>query len=319
MHPMPLLRAGALAPALLRHTRLRQPRLRARALALVFALGLLGGCASTPDRAQIPQFRQGAATANQQTAQAFSDINTFLRQQQIERAVGQPTLNEGEFLTVLGDEDTAKWSRAFAVIDAYAASLEKLLDPQRRDDAQQELVKLGETIGALDDRQLPAGVAGGFATLGGLLLQIKVEKDAMQAIRTADPGIQATFSTMMTAIGADPNSGVRSVVRNTWQTMLGRISVDFLRATGKDAKRTVVQQYVATMDQRDAQDASLAALRRSLGLLAAAHAELAAGRNDGAQGLIDLVQREYVAYRAQVEAIRKQRASTQNGQQGGTP
>lgn len=314
MHPTPLLLAGLPAPA-----RLRRLRLRARALALPLALALFAGCASTPDRTQVPQFRQGAATANQQTAQAFSDINAFLRRQQIERAIGQPTLNEGEFLTVLGDEDVARWSRAFAVIDAYAASLEKLLDPQRRDDAQQALVKLGETIGALDGRQLPAGVAGGFATLGGLLLQVKVEKDAMQAIRTADPGIQATFSTMMDAIGADQNSGVRSVVRNTWQTMLGRISVDFLRASGKDAKRAVVQQYVATLDQRDAQDASLAALRRSLGLLAAAHAELAAGRNDGAQGLIDLVQREYAAYRAQVDAIRKQREAAGGGQQGATP
>lgn len=274
---------------------------------------------STPDRADIPQFRQGAATANQQTAQAFSDINAFLRQQQIERAIGQPTLNEGEFLTVLGDEDVAKWSRAFAVIDAYAASLESLLDPQRRDDAQQALVKLGETIGALDGKQLPAGVSGGFATLGGLLLQVKVEKDAMAAIRTANPGIQATFSTMMDAIGADHDSGVRSVVRNTWQTMLAKISVDFLRATDKDSKRTVVQQYVTTMDQRDAQDASLAALRRSLGLLASAHAELAAGRNDGAQGLIDLLQREYTTYRAQVDAIRKQREAATGGQQGATP
>lgn len=292
---------------------------RRRTWPLAFALVLLAACASTPDREQIPQFRQGAATANQQTAQAFSDINAFLRQQQIERAIGQPTLNEGEFLTVLGDEDVAKWSRAFAVIDGYAASLEKLLDPQRRDDVQQELVKLGETIGALDDRQLPAGVAGGFATLGGLLLQIKVEKDAMEAIRTANPGIQATFSTMMDAIGADANSGVRSVVRNTWQTMLAKISVDFLRATDKDSKRTVVQQYVTTMDQRDAQDASLAALRRSLGLLASAHAELAAGRNDGAQGLIDLLQREYTTYRAQVDAIRKQRDAAKGGQQGATP
>ena len=141
----------------------------------------------------------------------------------------------------------------------------------------------------------------------------------MRAIRTANPGIQATFSTMMEAIGADQNSGVRSVVRNTWQTMLAKQSVDFLRATDKDAKRAVVQQYVTTMDQRDAQDASLAALRRSLGLLASAHAELAAGRNDGAQGLIDLVQREYTAYRAQVDAIRKQRQAAQGGTQGDTP
>ena len=124
---------------------------------------------------------------------------------------------------------------------------------------------------------------------------------------------------MMDAIGADQNSGVRSVVRNTWQTMLAKQSVDFLRAPDPETKRTVVQQYVTTMDQRDAQDASLAALRRSLGLLASAHAELAAGRNDGAQGLIDLVQREYTAYRAQVDAIRKQRQAAQGGTQGDTP
>lgn len=314
MHDMPYPVAGA------RPARTVPSSIRGwRSWPLALLLTMLAGCAATPDREEIPQFRQGAATANQQTAQAFSDINAFLRQQQIERAMRQPTLNEGEFLTVLGDEDVAKWSRAFAVIDGYAASLEKLLDPQRRDDAQQELVKLGETIGALDGRQLPAGVAGGFATLGGLLLQLKGERDAMRAIRTANPGIQATFSTMMDAIGADQNSGVRSVVRNTWQTMLAKQSVDFLRAPDPDTKRAVVQQYVTTMDQRDAQDASLAALRRSLGLLASAHAELAAGRNDGAQGLIDLVQREYTAYRAQVDAIRKQRQAAQGGTQGDTP
>lgn len=284
-------------------------------LALVPTLILMSGCTISPDRAEIPQFRQGAATANQQTTQAFAEINAFLRQQQIERAINQPTLSEGEFLTVLGDEDVAKWSRAFAVIDTYAASLEKLLDPQRRSNAQQELVKLGETIGALDGKQLPAGVAGGFATLGSLLLQIKVERDALEAIRIANPGIQETFSTMMEAIGADQNSGVRSVVRNTWQTMLAKQSVDFLRTPDKNTKRTVVQQYVSTMDQRDSKDASLVALRRALGLLASAHAELADGRNDGAQGLIELLQHEYTNYRAQTDAIRKQREAANNGTQ----
>ncbi len=288
------------------------------ALALVPGLILMTGCAVSPDRAEIPQFRQGAATANQQTAQAFVEINGFLRQQQIERATGQPTLTEGEFLTVLGVEDVAKWSRAFAVIDAYAAALEKLLDPQRRSNAQQELVKLGEVIGALDGNQLPAGVASGFATLGSLLLQIKADKDSLEAIRLANPGIQETFSTMMEAIGADQNNGVRSVVWNTWQTMLAKQSVDFLRAADTDDKRTLVQRFVSTMDQRDAKDASLVALRRSLGLLASAHAELAAGRNDGAQGLIELLQREYTNYQTQTDAIRKQREAAAKDAQGAT-
>lgn len=312
MQPIPQAAARGLAPGAVHPARLR-------ALPLALTLTLLASCASAPDRAQIPQFRQGAATANQQTAQAFSDINAFLRAQQVERAMGLRTLNEREFLTVLADEDVAKWNRAFSIIDAYAASLQKLLDPQRRSDAQQELVKLGETIAALDGKTLPSGVAGGFATLGGLLLQLKTEKDAMAAIRKADPGIQATFSTMMQAIGADKSEGVRSVVYNTWQTMLAQISVEFLRAPDDEVKREVVQRYATTLDQRDAQDASLGALRRSLGLLAGAHSELAAGRNDGAQGLIDLIQREYAAYRAQVKAIEEQRESAPKGQRGGAP
>ena len=283
---------------------------------LVLALVLLAACGSTPVREDIPPFRAAAATASQQTAQAFAEINAFLRERQIDRAVTQPTLNETEFFTPLANEDVAKWNRAFALIDAYAASLEKLLDPQRRSDVQQELVGLGDAIGRLDGRQLPDGVAAGFSTLGGLLLQMKTEKDAMAAIRRADPGVQAVFATMMAAIGTDQNDAIRGTVFTSWNQVLAQRSLDFLRAQGNDAKRAVVQDYVATLDKRDAQDRSLASLRRSIGLLASAHSALAAGRPDGAGAMLDMVQREYATWRAQREAIDQQRAA---GAQGGTP
>lgn len=287
-----------------------------RALALACALTLLAGCTSAPVRDDIPPFRAAAATADQQTAQAFADINAFLRERQIDRAVTQPTLNESLFFTPLADEDVAKWGRAFALIDRYAASLESLLDPQRRSNVQQDLVGLGDAIGQLDGRQLPDGVAAGFATLGGLLLQLQTEHDAMAAIRRADPGVQAALASMMTAIGEAPDDAIRGTVRTSWNQMLAERSVDFLRAQGESAKRAVVLDYVATLDKRDAQDRSLAALRRSIGLLASAHAALAAGSPEGAGAMLDMVQREYATWLAQRQAIDQQRAA---GATGNTP
>lgn len=284
--------------------------------ALACTLTLLSACGGMPVREDIPPFRAATASADQQTAQAFADINAFLRERQIDRAITQPTLNESLFFTPLADEDVAKWSRAFALIDRYAASLEALLDPQRRSDVQQELVGLGDAIGQLDGRQLPDGVAAGFATLGGLLLQMKTERDAMAAIRRADPGVQAVFSSMMTAVGEAPDDAIRGTVRTSWNQVLAERSVDFLRAQGESAKRAVVLDYVATLDKRDAQDRSLAALRRSIGLLASAHAALAAGSPEGAGTMLDMVQREYAAWRAQREAIDQDRAK---GAQGAAP
>jgi hypothetical protein len=90
--------------------------------------------------------------------------------------------------------------------------------------------------------------------------------------------------------------------------VLGAIQVEFLSASGTAAKRDVATRYVGTLDQRDAQDASLASLRRSFGLLAAAHREIAAGRRPSAQQLLDEVQAEYAAYRQRVDALRQKDA-----------
>lgn len=292
------------ASLLSRQRKIRSSRL-SRPLTLLLVLSSLIGCAGTPDREQIPQFRQGAATANQQTLKAFSEVNSFLRTHQVDRVVAQQSISESDFLTVLANEDVAKWSIAFSILDSYAKSLEALLDPNHRKDAQADLVKLGETIEALDGKALPSSAAGGFATLGGLLIQLKSETDAMEAIRKADPGVQATLDSMMETIGGSRTDGVRSITHTAWQTRLGQIRADFRRARNTDEKRTVALRFVAALDQRDAQDASLSALHRSLGLLATAHSEIAAGRKEGAQGVIEILQREYASYQTIVDARKK--------------
>jgi hypothetical protein len=184
---------------------------------------------------------------------------------------------------------------------------------------QQELVGLGEAIGRLDKQQLPSGLASGFVTLGGLLLQMKTERDAIAAIRTADPGLQAVFAEMMMALGTDQDDAIRGTVNTSWNQMLAEQRASFLVAKDNDAKRAIVQRFVDTMNQRDAQDRSLAALRRSISQLAAAHSELAAGQLGGASALLDLVQNEYDAYRAERETIEKQREAANLVQRGAGP
>jgi hypothetical protein len=285
-------------------------RVSPRSVLLAGLLTFATGCATAPDRDAVPTFRASAATANQRSQTAFAEINTFLRQQQIERATRLPNISEqkdesgvGAFFTPLASEDVAKWSRAFGLIDAYAATLEKLLAPARRADTESALSELGEKIGDVREERLPPGIAAGFTQLAGLLVQMKAEKDALAAIRKADPAVQDVFSAMMAAIGENPSDGVRGTVVSSWTTVLGQIQVDFLNAQGIPAKREVATRYVAALDQRDAQDASLASLRRSFGLLAAAHRELAVGRAPSAQRLLDAIQQEYEAYRNRVESL----------------
>jgi hypothetical protein len=271
----------------------------------------LAACTTAPSRDAIPPFRQGVVTADQQTSSAFADVNGFLRRQQIERALMQDALTEDLFFEALASSDIAKWHRAFALIDSYAEKLERLLDPDQRAGVQDELSALGEKIEAIRAEQLPAGISAAFTRFGGLLVQLKAERDALEAIHKADPAIQQIFGAMMDAIGADPESGVRGTVRTSWETILARIDVrEFRRASGDAVKRAAVLRYVEALDERDAQDGLLNSIRLSLATLAKAHQELAAGRRVSTGALIRLVQDEYQAYREQLKALRERREAS---------
>jgi hypothetical protein len=287
---------------------------------LILGAVLLGvaSCATAPKREAIPPFRQGVVTADQQTSAAFADVNSFLRRQQIERAMRQPALTEELFLEGLAAADLAGWKQAFALMDSYAEKLERLLDPDQRSGAEGELIELGEKMESVGVQQLPAGISSAFTKFAGILVKLRTESDALEAIRKADPAIQEIFSAMMDAIGADPGSGVRATVNRSWAQVLARIDVeDFRRASDEKAKRDAVLRYVEALDERDAQDQLLGSLRLSLATLAKVHQELAQGHRSSAGTLVQLVQDEYEAYRKQLESIRKNREvdSTNGGPQ----
>ena len=263
-------------------------------------------CATAPSATAIPPFRQGVLTANQQTAAAFADINSFLRRQQIEHAMKQTALTEDLFFEALGSEDLVKWDHAFGFIDSYAAKLERLLDPNQRAGVEEEISALGQKIEAVNKDQLPTGFSAAFTKLGGFLVQMKAEHNAFAAIRKADPAIQNVFNAMMEAIGVDPGSGIRGTVNASWRQILAHIDVtEFRRAGSEGAKRAAVTHYVETLDQRDAQDRLLNSLRLSLATLAKAHQELAQGREVSAAALIAIIQDEYKAFLDELDAIRR--------------
>jgi hypothetical protein len=268
----------------------------------------LFGCTTTHSKESIPPFRQAVIAADQQSSEAFADVNAFLRRQQIENALRQDALSEDLFFEALASTDLAQWSRGFNLIDSYAQKLELLLDPEKRSEVQGELSELGERIGAMRGEELPAGTSAAFMHLGGLLIQLKGERDALEAMRKADPAIQEILRAMMVAIGDDSESGVRGTVWASWTQIMARIDVVSFRSASTDkAKRTAVLNYIEALDERDLHDRMLGSLRHSLAMLAKAHQGLAEGRRMSAKAMLRIVQDEHKMFREQLKTIRERR------------
>jgi len=282
-------------------------RLALGAAAAIVVASLAPGCGGTRiDASQIAPFRQGVATADQHSQTAFTEANAFFRETQIDRATTLDTLSPESFITVLEPTETAKWTRAFNSVDKYAAKLEKLLAPEQREGVEDELQRLGSQFQQFSETEFPNGVAAAFTTLGGLLVQVKIQRDALEIVQRVDPAVQKIFATMALAIGEDSSSGLRAAVEASWRQRLAALSRDFLvaRNDGEDTRR-IVEQYADTMDQMAAHDAALSSLRFSLLTLARAHSDLATGDAVTATSLIRIVQNEYKRYRDELQRLKE--------------
>lgn len=144
-----------------------------------------------------------------------------------------------------------------------------------------------------------AGVAAGFAELGRLLIEVKAEKDALAAARTADPGVQMIFSEMAAAIGESNLKGIRGTVWEHWNLRMRAQAPPFLMAKSNSvARRNIVLAYINLRDKRDAQDLQLGSLHQSLLDLATAHSPLEHGSNVELASAIDMIQQELNATRS---------------------
>lgn len=267
-------------------------RRQAGLLGLVVGLSLLGGCA-TPGpvlTSSVGTLRTGLGTARVQSTEAFDEANRTAVDIDIERVLAgpKPTLIEADFPRAFAAADIARWSNAFGVLDAYLASLQKLVDPTRAKETSDNLDALAKEInGGVLKLDVPAEASGAFSTLAGALVQIKAERSATAIMQRTDPAFKAVMAGMADAIGSDEKSGLRGTTRAYWQGKLSNIRADYAEIKGSDAaaqarRRAVVVQFTGAMTERDSAIADLGRLQNSMIALGEAHGAAARGSNGDA-------------------------------------
>jgi hypothetical protein len=265
-------------------------------------LSLAAGCA-TVQQPQVEAFHQGVSAAKVQLDTAFASINRMVTQDEIDRAITLPNLKDEDVIAVLDADSIARWDTAFAKIDQYAANLTLLISPDNAKDFGTATQGLADAIATLSPNSLPSPtLSTAFAEFGRILIEVKGQHDAVAAARTADPGIQKVFSEMAAVIGESSQGAgsLRGTLRSHWQLRMDDKRADFLAVQG-EARRSVVTNYIALRDQRDAQDLQLGMLRQSILDLAAAHGALARGSNIDLNSAVALIQQELDATRALAE------------------
>jgi len=81
-------------------------------------------------------------------------------------------------------------------------------------------------------------------------------------------------------------SGIYQTVHANWTLQADELRQEFLKAQTPADKRDVAARYAAVLEQRDAADAALLGLRRSILELAAAHSRAAGGGSMDTSALI---------------------------------
>ncbi|RAK67531.1 hypothetical protein [Phenylobacterium kunshanense] len=268
---------------------------RAIGVGVILAVSLLtSGCATPgPKLSQdLAGLRTGVVATREQARLSIDSANKLAREQAIEFKLDSPAvaLAESDFPLAVDRADAEAWNAAFGALDAYAATLQSLVDPARGAATGDALASLGQQLntGPLH-AGLPASVSGAFAAFGGALVQARAEKTAAAAMVRVDPAFQTVMAAMADGIGADDSKGLRLTVRSNWAAALARLRVAYAEKPPSDraARRAAIGQFLAAVDARDAQLANLAGLRMSLLSLGRAHAEIAAGKPVAAQVWID--------------------------------
>jgi hypothetical protein len=290
----------------------------------IWAAGILSlalavaGCA-TPGpmlTEDVGAIRTGIAAVRQQSQTSFTAANTLVRQQAVDRKVRSPDLilRQSDFPTPVTAEAAQQWSTAFDLLDAYAAALQNLVDPQRAQDAGAAIGQLGDSLNGPTIRAgIPPSITGVFQAFGSALVQAKAEASATAVMRRTDPAFADLVGKMASAVGRAHEAGsLYDTVESAWNdSLLPGLENGYrnLSPTDEAGRRQAIQAYLDAMAARDAQLTQLGQLSQSLLALGEAHAAAARGRPGDALFWIKRID-------AQLDAIRSRAAST--GKTGGS-
>lgn len=252
----------------------------------------LANCRTPVPSSDLSDFGKAAASVSQQAQSAFADSNKLARSVSAERfiASGRPGLSEDQFLLAIAPSDIAAWQSALSHLEDYSSALASLLDESRGPAISDSLVKVGQNLNSSAiGASISAPVGAGFASLGGAILASAQSHEARKILQAADPSIQQITSGMALAVGASDAEGLRGTVKANWTASFNGVRADYAQAaTQHDVAKqhSLVDQYLAALDLRDAQLRTLADLRQSIVALGAAHAAAAAGKPASARSLL---------------------------------
>jgi hypothetical protein len=258
--------------------------------AVLFIAGALAGCAGPSPRA-IADWHDGVVAVRDQSALTFKGVNDLVREAQIKRAATLPSLKEADFHPGLDAESIAAWNRALDSLAAYGAALSTLLGTPLTQGVGDATKGLAESIAATSKSDILAkrpGLASALGKLAGKLASVAAARSAKTIMAEADEPIGEVLDQMARMINDDTGgavSGVYQTVHSHWTLQADEVRVEFLRAPPAE-KRNVAARYAGVLERRDASDAALVSLRRSLLELRVAHARAAAGGAHDTSALI---------------------------------
>jgi len=262
--------------------RVTTTRTLGRLLVLAVLSASMASCATAPS-SDLTGFGRAASALQGDVATTFAEANRLTRSVEVDRFVrsGAIGLSERRFPPAVPADIASRWRAALGDLARYGNLLATLTGRGRggvQTDAFRQLgVQLASGTTAVD---LDPGIASGFASLAGALVDLRAQASARDILRRTDPDVRRLLTAMAAAVGSDDAEGLRGTVASNWATALSNHQRSYAAAATEKAEarqRQIVADYLAGIDRRDAQLASLATLRASLLGLADAHAAAAAG------------------------------------------
>jgi len=249
---------------------------------------------------------------------AFKGVTDLTSREIITYAASQPTLNDANFFVVLSPEATAAWDHVFTALEAYGRDLVLLTSPDLTQDYKDSAVNLAQQVQQTGEHLKGAGVFGNssqtptllataFTKLGDLLLKARAHAEAKKILLATDPVVTDVFGQMAGAVGDSHQTGLRGTVFEHWEQIKGGTRVAFLKAVqaGDGAARlALANEFVDLISQQQAQDLSLASLRRSFLTLARVHREMAQGNNVSAAQAVNETLQELADTKALYERFK---------------
>jgi len=273
---------------------------------LALFLLALAGCANPGLVAEsAPDLHRGAVAAAAQTDATFAATNSSGRSADMDRLLlaaeapeqALPTISNDQFILVIESETQAQWRDLFAAITGYTGSLVKLADPALAAGVGADLTAAGNSFNALAGGSASGGAIAGFVgTVGSAIVSAAGERKAINVMGKVDPAFYDLLTSMADTLGKTDDDGLRGTVAGTWndaklQVLRTRYGSLPRGPEYTAARRLLLQDYVANLQQRDAALAALANLRQSMIALAEAHRAIVQNRDFDANAWLDRIDR----------------------------